>query len=227
MQVLCGTIGTPGAMLTVAGLVGCLVMFLVRARRDHSGDKARCVAWTTAAMLCAGALLDGGGMFIPAVLLAVGFTWGLAAEAAGRSSRPRPGVTVLVVLVAIMMLMGVTRSNGLLIWSAKALLPGGGVDKLLHTVFGMILSMTLAWLMGSRKLLWGLVGITLAGLAGGAGEMIQYLTLTGRGVEWSDWGAHAIGSIIAVGAYLLCIGARQCESADAAPPIPPTRDPYS
>ena len=226
LRVLCGTIGTPGAMLTVAGLAGCLVTFLVRARRDHSGDKARCVAWTVASLLCAGALLDGGGLFIPAVVLAVGLTWGLAAEAAGRSSRPRPGVTVLVVLMAMMMLMGVARSNGLLIWAVNSLWPAGSSDKLFHGIFGMILSMTMAWIMGSRKLLWGLAAIVLASLAGGAGEIAQHLTTTGRNFEWTDWGAHTVGSIAAAAPYLLCIGARQCESTDAGACDHRTRDPY-
>jgi len=226
LQVLCGTIGAPGAVLTVAGLTGCLVMFLVRARRDHSGDKAGCVAWTVASLLCAGALLVRGGMFIPAVVLAVGLTWGLAAEAAGRASRPRPGVTVLVALISLMVLMGVARSNGLLVWAVNSICPGDSVDKLLHGIFGMILSMTLAWLMGSRKLLWGLAAIVLASLAGGVGEIVQYLTSTGRSFEWSDWGFHVAGCTAAAAAYLLCIGARQCESTDTTGQNLRTRDPY-
>ena len=226
LQILCRTIGTPGAMLTVAGLVGCLVMFLVRARRDHAGDKAQAVAWTVASLFCAGALLGGGGLFIPAVALAVGLTWGLVAEAAGRSSSPRPGVAVLVVLTAIMLIMGVARSNGLVIWAANSLWHGNSSDKLLHAVFGMMLSMTLAWLMGPRKLRWGLAAIVLASLAGGAGELAQYLTATGRTVEWSDWGAHVIGSTAAAVPYLLCIGARQCESPDASGHNHRTSDPY-
>jgi hypothetical protein len=226
LQILCRTIGAPAAMLTAAGLAGCLVMLMIRARRDHSGDKAQCVAWTVASLLCAGALLNRGGLFVPAVVLAFGLTWGLAAEAAGRSSRPRPGITVLVVLVAIMVLMGVARSNGLLIWAANSLCPKAGGDKLLHAVFGMLLSMTLAWLMGARSLRRGLTGIGLACLVGGAGELVQYLTTTGRSVEWTDWGAHAAGSIAALGPYLLCLGARQCESPDATGHTPQVRDPY-
>ena len=226
LRILCRTIGTAPAMLTLAGLTGCLVMFLVRARRDHAGDKARCVAWTVASLLCAGALLSVGGLFMPAVVLAVGLTWGLAAEAAGRSSRPRPAVTVLVILMAVMVLMGVAKSNGLIVWAANSLWPGNGGDKLLHAVFGMMLSMTLAWMMGSRQLRWGLAAIVLAVLAGGLGEIVQYLTTTGRSVEWSDWGAHAAGSIAAVVPYLLCVGARQCESRDASGHNRRASDPY-
>jgi len=226
LQILCRTIGTPGAMLTVAGLGGCLVMFLVRARRDHAGDQAQCVAWTVASLLSAGALLSEGGLFIPAVTLAVGLTWGLAAEAAGRSSRPRPGIVLLVVLGSVMVLMGIARANGLLTWVSNTLWPGKNGDKLLHAVFGLMLSMILAWLMGSRKLYWGLAAIALATLAGGAGEIIQHVTSTGRAAEWTDWGAHAAGSIAAAVPYLLCIGARQCESADATSRDHRANDPY-
>ncbi len=227
LQIICRTIGTPGAMLTVAGLCGCLLMFLVRARRDHAGDKAKCVAWTVASLLCAGAMLSVGGLFIPAVALAVGFTWGLVAEAAGRSSRPRPGVSVLVILIAVMLLIGVARSNGLVGWASDSLWAGEGSDKLLHAFFGMMLSLTLAWLMGAKQLRWGLLAIVLATLAGGAGEVIQYLITTGRTVEWSDWGAHAAGSVAAVIPYLLCIGARQCESSDSSGHNLRTSDPYT
>ena len=227
LHVLCRTIGPWGAMLTVAGFAVCLVMFLVRARRDHAGDKAKCVAWTVAAMLSAAAMLDRGGLFIPSVVLAFGLTWGLAAEAAGRSSRPRPGVTVLVAIGAIMALIGVTRSGGLIIWSVEAIWPEQGVDKLLHAIFGLILSMTMAWLLGSRNIRRGLAAIVLACLVGIVGEMIQYMTVTDRKFEWADWGAHTAGCIAAMIPYLLCIGARQCESIDATGQGPPTRDPYA
>jgi hypothetical protein len=226
LQILSGTIGTPGMILTVMGLVCCLVLFMVRSRRDHAGDQAKCVAWTVAAMLCAGAFLNCGGMFVPAVTLAIGLTWGLAAEVTGRASIPRPGITVLVGLVAMMLLMGVSRASGLIAWSASGLWDGPSIDKLLHAVFGMLLAMTLAWLMGSRKLTWGLAGIALACLAGGAGEVIQYAIPTGRGPEWTDWGAHAAGCLVAAAPYVLCIGARQCESTDAAACGSPPRDPY-
>ena len=227
LHVLCRTIGPWGATLTVAGFAVCLVVFLVRARRDHAGDKARCVAWTVAAMLSAAAMLDRGGLFIPSIVLAFGLTWGLAAEAAGRSSRPRPGITVLVAIGAIMVLIGVAKSGGLIIWSIGAIWPEQGVDKLLHAIFGLILAMTSAWLFGSRNLRRGLVAIVAAGLVGIAGEMIQYMAKTGRKFEWADWGAHAAGCIAATIPYLLCIGARQCESADATGHQPPIRDPYT
>jgi len=226
LHVLCRTIGSHGAMLTVAGFAVCLVMFLVRARRDHAGDKAKCVAWTVAAMLSAAAMLDRGGLFIPSIVLAFGLTWGLAAEAAGQSSRPRPGITVLVAISAIMTMIGVARSAGLIVWSMEAIWPEQGVDKLLHAIFGLILAMTSAWLFGSRNLRLGLAAIALACLVGIAGEVMQYITVTGRRFEWADWGAHAAGCIAAMIPYLLCIGARQCESTDATGHHPPVRDPY-
>jgi len=227
VRVLFRTVGAPGAVLTIVGLLGSLMMFLVHSRRDHPGDKARCVAWTVASLLSAGAFLGPGGMFMPAVLLAIGLTWGIAAEATGRASPPRPGVTVLVILASVMVLTGIARSTGLLVWSTYSLGPEGGMDKVLHAVFGMMLAMTMAWLTGSKKLIRGLGGIALACLAGGVGEVIQYLTITGRSVEWSDWGAHVAGCLAATACYLLCIGSMHCESPDATGGNHRVNDPYS
>ncbi|MCP4376283.1 MAG: hypothetical protein GY794_08935 [bacterium] len=227
LQILLGTIGLPGTILTVMGLVGILVMFLVCARRDHTGDKAQCVAWATASLLCMVAMLSSGGMFIPAVVLGFGLTWGLLSDAAGRAPRPRPGIALLVVLMAVTVLLGVTQSSGLINWVAHAFWSDKGGDKLLHAIFGMMLSMTLAWLLGSRNLRWGLLAIALAALSGGIGEIIQLITSTGRLAEWSDWGAHATGSILAVIPYVLCVGARQCESSDATGQRHPKVDPYN
>jgi len=215
LYILVRTVGLPVALLTAAGLLVCLATFLLRARRDHAGDRAQSVAWTVASALSATALFAPGGLFIPAVVLAIALTWGLTAGAAGRSATPRPGVLVLVGLVALIALMGVSRGNGLITWAANSFWPGQSSDKLIHAIFGLVLAMTLAWLMGARKLLWGLAAIVLGALAGGAGEVIQYVTVTRRGVEWGDWGAHAVGSILAVIPYLLCVGARLCESPDA------------
>jgi len=218
LYILSGMVGLTAALLTVAGLLVCLATLLLRARRDHPGSQAQTAAWTVAACLSAAALLAPGGLFVPAVVLSVGLTWGLTAGLSGRAARPRPGITVLVSLVAITTLMGVARHDGLVIWAASSVWPGPGGDKLLHAVFGLMLAMTLAWLMGSRNLWWGLAAIVLAALVGGAGEMIQSVTSSGRFVEWDDWIAHAAGSVIAVIPYLLCVGARLGESPDARPP---------
>ncbi|MBT3199068.1 MAG: hypothetical protein HN350_04040 [Phycisphaerales bacterium] len=227
LVVLCRTIGTPATILTILGLIACLITFMIHARRDHAGDKAKCVAWTIAAMLCTGALLGQAGLFIPTVVLAAGLTWGLAPEAAGRSSKQRPGITILTILAATMMLMGVARATGLVVWSTGSLWTGEGSDKLLHVIFGLMMAMMMAWLMGSKKLIWGLAGISLACLVGGAGEIIQYVTSTGRSLEWTDWGAHASGCLAATVPYILCIGARQCESSDAMSRSEQMRDPYA
>ncbi len=91
-------------------------------------------------------------------------------------------------------------------------------DKFLHWCVGLILAMVMAWLMGSRTFWWGLVGIVLAALAGGLGELLQCITITRRTVEYADWAVHAIGSAVALIPYTLCIGARLCESVDAYAP---------
>ena len=125
---------------------------------------------------------------------------------------------MMAVLVAVVILLGLARSEGLVLWATSSFWPGEGADKLLHGCVGMILAMVTAWLMGSRRLWWGLLGIALAAAAGGLGELLQYVAGTGRGVEYADWTAHAMGSALAVVPYVLCIGARLCESAEALTP---------
>jgi len=215
LRVLAETVGLPATGFVVLGLIACLVVFLARVRRDRPGDRARVMAWCVASALSVCSLLAPGGLFIPGVTLAVGFTWGLMPGVAGRSPKPRPGVIVMAVIVAVMMLLGLARSEGLVLWATSSFWPGPSADKLLHGCVGTVLAMVMAWLMGSRSLWWGLLGIALAAAAGGLGEFLQHIAGTGRSAEYTDWAAHAVGSALAVVPYVLCVGARLCESAEA------------
>ncbi len=218
LAILAQTVGWPAASLVVAGLATCLVMFLLRAGRGHAGDQAQAIVWCLASLFSVCAMLSPGGLFVPAVTLAVGFTWGLMPAVAGRPVQPRSGAVILVILVAVMLLLGVSRSGGLVFWAAKSFWTDRMTDKFLHWCVGLILAMVMAWLMGSRTFWWGLVGIVLAALAGGLGELLQCITITRRTVEYADWAVHAIGSAVALIPYTLCIGARLCESVDAYAP---------
>ena len=71
--------------------------------------------------------------------------------------------------------------------------------------------------MGGRRGWLGLVEIAVAAAAGGAGEAMQFLVPTGRGVEIGDWLAHAVGSAVTVVPYLLCVASRWCESSEVTP----------
>ncbi len=76
------------------------------------------------------------------------------------------------------------------------------------------MALMLAWRMAGWGPWWGLMGVVLAGAAGGAGEVLQQIASAGRNPQWADWMAHGAGSAAALVLYGLCVGARWCESAD-------------
>jgi len=82
-----------------------------------------------------------------------------------------------------------------------------------HAFAAFFLTLVLAWQGGARKARWGLLAIAAAALAGGVGEALQGL-LSERVMSMGDWLAHLEGCAAAAPLYLLCIGARWCESAD-------------
>lgn len=212
VEVLIAVIGVPATVLVVLGFMLCLVILLRRSSRDTRLDQTRAIVWAAGAAFSACAMLAPGGLFIPAVVLAVGFIWGAMPAMVGRGWKPQPGFTVLVVLVAVMILLGLARSSSLLTWILEPVY-SGRIDKLMHGIVGFLLSLVLAWLMGARKVTWGLVGVAIAAMTGGVGEALQQIAST-RAVEYGDWVAHVIGSVLATGPYLLSVGARLCESAD-------------
>ncbi|MDY6914616.1 MAG: hypothetical protein SVT52_09200 [Planctomycetota bacterium] len=211
LAVLAATIGFFGAGWLVLGAAACVTWLLCHARRGHAGDQARAIVWTAGAALAGCAMLAPGGLFIPAIMLAVALTWGLLPAMLGRRQRCRSGVVVLAVLAGIALLLGLARRDGLLGWSANAF---GGAEIFLHTATGFLLALVLSWLMGGRSVWLGLAGILLAALAGGAGEALQAVA-SRRGAEWKDWLAHTAGSAAVIVPYLLAVGSRMCESPDA------------
>ncbi|MFP4055009.1 MAG: hypothetical protein ACLFV7_14205, partial [Phycisphaerae bacterium] len=110
-----------------------------------------------------------------------------------------------------LLLIGLMPSPGLVIWMMESLHIS---DKLLHAVMGLLLTILLAWLTGSRSVGWGLVGIVAAMSVGAAGEALQWL-LSPRGAEAKDAIAHALGGLCVLPLYLLCIGSRWAESRHA------------
>jgi hypothetical protein len=144
------------------------------------------------------------------VTLAMGFTWGLLPTMLGRTPNRHRGEVLMVLVVGLVLLLGVSRRDGLVDWSVRSF---GGGDQTLHVVVGFLLSMVLAWLMGSRRVWLGLAGIVLSVLAGGAGELVQGLA-SRRSMDVGDALWHAVGSAGAILPYLLAMGSRWCESPD-------------
>jgi len=210
LTVLAWTIGWGGACCMAGGWAVCVVWLLTGARRRRIRDRRRAMVWTWATALSSCAMLSVGGLFAPAMVAAAALTWGLLPQMLGRPRKVRSGILVLLVVVALAVVVGVARNRGLIQWAMHAVVGGPRVDKWMHLSLGAVLTMTLAWVMGARRAWLGLVGIALAAAAGGLGELMQ---LVSRGtVDINDWIAHLYGCALATGPYLLCIGARWCES---------------
>jgi hypothetical protein len=211
LVVLAAVTGWLGAGCFVLGLLVCMGWLLSHARKSGPGAKARAIGWSAAAAVLAAALLSDGGLVVPAVTLAVALAWGLLPVMVGRAPVRRSGAWLPAVTVVVVLLAGLTPKSGLLSWMTDVF---GGGDKFLHASIGLLLGVQMAWLMGAGRVWLGLTGIVLAALAGGGGELAQYLVGT-RTLDMADWLCHAIGSAAAVGPYLLCMGARWAESPDA------------
>ena len=211
LAVFAGTIGWVGVGWLLGALLVTVVVLMHMGRGARGDERGRVIVWMTAAVLVTCALLAPAGPFIPSVTLGWAFIWGLLPAMLGRDQNKRSGVWVLVVLTGMMVLLGLVRRGGLVSWSASAL---GGSDFVLHLCAGFILGLVVVWLMGSRSIWWGLLGIALAVLVGGAGEVLQAV-LSQRSAQFSDWWAHAVGCALGLPLYLLCLGSRWCESPDA------------
>ncbi|HDZ21331.1 hypothetical protein LCGC14_0181060 [marine sediment metagenome] len=211
--VLGQSVGWVGMIWMTVGLAAMLIISLLRAGRLRRGDQGRAIIWVWTTALATCALLSPGGLQAPAVLMATALAWGLLPRMLGRPQQGRPGLILLLLMAGLMVAVGVARSTGLVGWSI-GVLAGGSSDKWLHVVTGLLLALMLAWRMAGWGPWWGLVGVVLAGAAGGAGEVLQQIASAGRSPQWADWMAHGAGSAAALVLYGLCVGARWCESAD-------------
>lgn len=223
LVVLVGLTGWAGTAWLAGGFLVCGVLLVRRSAPRDAGQQARAILWLAASLLTGCAVLAPGGLFVPAVSLAAAFTWGMLPAMAGRPARRRSGVILLVLLVIVMALLGLTRMEGLACWSAEALGQEGGF---LHALAGFLLALSLAWLMGARRVALGLVGIGLSAAAGAAGELLQD-AFSARDAELRDLGFHLLGCVVAGVAYLLAIGCRECESPDAVARKVRLHDPYA
>ncbi len=211
LVVLAATIGWVGLAWLLVGAGLCLLSGLIAARRAAATVQSRAAVWAAATAVASCALLAPGGLSSPAITMGVALMWGLFPTMAGLRVKRRHGLLLLAGLVAISIAMGLVRNPGLAHWSA---IEFGTSENFLHAPVGFFLAMTLAWLMGARNVWLGLLGILLAGAAGGAGEALQHFA-SPRGMEMHDWAYHAVGSAAAIVPYLLCMGSRLYESPDA------------
>ena len=173
----------------------------------------RAIVWTSATMLASCSILATGGVYTPAVLVACALTWGMLPVMLGRALKERSGSLMIVPMLLLMVLLGVTRQEGIVKRAAVSF--GLGAD-FLHYIVGAVLAGTLAWLLGCRNLWFGLLAIALSALAGGAGELLQMVMTSWRLPDLGDWALHALGCVTMVPPYLLAMGSRWSESPQVA-----------
>ncbi len=207
LEILLGAIGWGGVLWLIIGCLACSA-WLMRAWR-FGGSAGQGVIWSCAACITTAALFMPGGLFSPGVTLAVGVVWGLAAVQSGRPARRYPGWLLGVILAGSLLLLGISDETGIVLAGAKAF---GYGDWLLHALAGALSTLVLCWLMGCRRLGWGLAAIAISVAIGALGELAQYL-VSSRDVEFDDFHKHAMGSLLAAIPYLLLMGARLQESA--------------
>ncbi len=211
LVMLVGTIGWAGTAAILAPFAAAVVWLLWSARSAGASLAGCAVLSAVAGMLSVLSLLAPGGLYSPAVSAMVMFCGGLVCSELPIARRTVSGWVLLAAMLPSLMVTGLSGSMGLLSWMTR---PLGLSDTHTHALAGFFVAFVLGWLMGRRRGLWGLAGIALAALAGGAAEGVQYL-LGGRSPQWSDWIAHLAGSAGAAVVYALACGARWAESADA------------
>jgi len=170
------------------------------------------VVWTIASALSGWALLGKGGLSVPFLTLSACFVWGLLPGVVGWNPRRVSGIFIAWSLVALTLLLGLSRLSGLIAWITSAY---GGDDGNMHVFAGFFCALVLCWLTGARKLIWGLVAALFAALAGGGGELLQG-GFSDRTASWSDWVAHLKGSAAGTALYIICMLAKWCESREVA-----------
>ena len=79
-----------------------------------------------------------------------------------------------------------------------------GIDKWIHGVMYLILTLTLLWDSQQRPNLWWIAGVFSA-IFGGFIEVLQELFFYPRTGDWMDWLADCIGVIIAIVVWLIGI----------------------
>jgi len=155
LQVLLLTIGPVGVGYSILVILGCIVVMMFHAKKRRDGDAPRAVIWTSVTCCATLAFLAPAGMFSPAVMLAMGLTWGLLPQMLSREESLRSGWWLVVGLVLLSGLLGLASRQGLASWGVYALTRGESSDKWMHFGAGLLLASAMAWMMGRDRMRWG------------------------------------------------------------------------
>lgn len=202
--------GRVGLAWMGAAMILALVWVLYHVRKAAPIVQVRALIWTVAATWTAAAVLLPGGLFVPAMTLSVAMVWGFMPMMIGRPERRAPGAILLAFMLAMILLLGLARNEGMLGWIGEM---AGNSDLWLHGATGFLVAMTAGWLIGGRRVYLGVLAIVFVAAAGGAAEVLQSVAAA-RSMEVSDWLFHAAGSALAAVIYVLAMGGRMCESGD-------------
>ena len=77
-----------------------------------------------------------------------------------------------------------------------------GLDKWIHAIMYLVLTLTLLWDSQQRPKLWWIVGVFSA-IFGGFIEVLQEQFFYPRTGDWMDWLADCIGVIVAIIVWLI------------------------
>jgi hypothetical protein len=209
--VLFGMVGWAGAVWLVAGLAGTIVLMLFVTGGGRPADAGRTAVWAVASALAVCGALAGGGLSMPVPTIAVAVTLGLLPAATGGRLPRAHGAAAVFAFGALLVMLAMAPLTGLVAWAAKEF---GLGDTALHVQAGFLATMAFAWLGGARRIRWGLAAVFAVALAGGGAELLQG-ALSQRTESLGDWVAHLKGCAIGTALYLLCVGARLCESPEA------------
>ena len=77
-----------------------------------------------------------------------------------------------------------------------------GIDKWIHAIMYLVLTLTLLWDSQQRPKLWWIVGVFSA-IFGGFIEVLQEQFFYPRTGDWLDWLADCIGVIVAIMVWLI------------------------
>jgi hypothetical protein len=205
LSLIMATTGYVGMSCFAIGTVGLALWSLFRIfhTRYASGSVLiRATLWVAAVLFSTAGLLVPGGYVNPVNVIVFGFVWGMLPRMTGVTPKLRsawiPGLVVMCVVVTA----GVVSGSGLLV--KMSLLHHWG-DKGMHFIGGGVVGILLGWWFGSKRRWLGIVGIVIAVLIGGAGELGQKLYTT-RSFEWADWKYHTMGVAVALVLYILAVG---------------------
>jgi len=178
--------GWVGLAAVCGGMLAALIWSLRASRDAAPGCQARAALWACVVALSSTALLAGGGMSTPAVMLATATTFALMPHLVAHRVASFRGWSVAVAFTAVLLVLGLEQHFGGKMWLDLALQYG---DETMHLLAGMVLTVVLFWQSRSSKFWQALLCCLVAAALASLGE--------------SDVVADVGGAAAALGVFLM------------------------